>query len=95
MSANNWAICPRCNKAEDDKRAALVKRLATDYGKVSMEKYAQLQAALSAPRPALDTLREDWEIGMDTSGEFVVTYSCSCAKCGFAFEYADSRLSDC
>jgi hypothetical protein len=38
------------------------------------------------------TMREDYEIGVDSSGLFEVNYSCVCTECGFdyAYRYVDT-----
>lgn len=33
------------------------------------------------------TLREDYEQGMQSDGEYYVIYSCSCKECGFRWGY--------
>jgi hypothetical protein len=88
MSANNWAICPRCKIDFDKKRAELVASLKASYGKVPADEYLLLKEATDeeCKNEQEQTLREDWGIGTDPDGQFGVSYSAKC-ECGFAFHY--------
>ncbi len=84
MSANSWAVCPKCLKIAKAQKEAEIKELKDSYGKVSMERYNGLK--IEADQPLLDseeTLREDYEIFMSFGGKLEVDYSCHCDKCGF------------
>ena len=83
MSADNWGICPKCKETAE-------KNIASAYGKVSEEEYL---ATLNKRKEVENetTLREDYEVGVDIDGEFSVSYSCHCSKCGFKFEYKYSQ----
>jgi len=35
----------------------------------------------------VNTLREDWDIGIDEYGLFEINYRASCRECGFDFKY--------
>lgn len=78
MSADNWAICPKCHKTNEEK-------LSENYGKLSKQEYDNLKKELeeSAER---NTLREDYEIGI-CDGGFEVNYNGNCDKCGFKYKY--------
>ena len=90
VSADNWATCPRCKdsaRKQADKRRAEVE---AQYGQVPAGEYGELIEALEndeSSAPHNETLREDYEIGMDASGEFFVGYGCSCQKCDFKYAY--------
>lgn len=84
MSADNWAICPRCNKTYEQKKAELHKA----YGTVTAEEYSRLLKQVEAERGDKYTLREDYELGI-LKGQFYVNYSVFCEACGFAFNYKD------
>lgn len=81
MSADNWGVCPKCKETAENK-------IASAYGKVSEDEYL---AILNTCKKIEATLREDYELGVDTDGEFSVSYSCHCSKCGFKFEYKYSQ----
>lgn len=88
MSADNWTICPRCMKATRDAATKSAKKLLAAYGKIGADEYERrLLVQATTPRKPVDSIREDWEIGMDADGKFTVVYSCSCDICGFSFEY--------
>lgn len=87
MSADNWAICPKCEK---DHRAAIVKlklRAEQQYGQVSPEKYLELLRLSQNPLELKETLRENYCIQIDNKGIFYINYSCSCQECGFSHNF--------
>jgi hypothetical protein len=77
MSADNWAECPKCK---------LIKASETsEYGKVSEAEYLTQQKQRAAATTY--TLREDYELGVDTNGVFDVSYQCNCSVCHWEFTY--------
>jgi hypothetical protein len=50
---------------------------------------AEFQLKSSADSIGLgdNTLREDYEIGVNDTGEFEIVYSCRCNTCGFVFTF--------
>ena len=88
MGADNWGRCPQC-KINDEK--ALQKRISETekaYGKVPLDKFEQMRDDLRKPAKLnLETLREDYEIGIGEDGKFYAIYSGSCDKCGFSFKF--------
>jgi len=91
MSADNWTVCPRCYKNEENEQDRLVGKARNSYGKVPEEEYLELmeQTKYSIEPPI--TLREDWELGISEFGEFVVYYKAQCDRCGLKFEYDHSE----
>jgi len=87
MSADNWAICPKCKKSEDAKQEKLRKKATAAYGKVPPDEYLKLLEAANNPQEMRETLREDYQIGVMDDGEFDIEYSAYCDKCGFKFSY--------
>lgn len=84
MSADNWAICPKCKKDDDEKWKIHEERLATSYGKMPVDEYMKLRA-LKKEEPET-TLREDYDIGL-YDGSFYVDYSAKCSCCDFEFNF--------
>ncbi len=88
MSADNWAICPRC---KEKKKVADAKRLSDvedQYGKVSSEVYIELRQEADAVVSLSATLREDFDIGVDDeTGQFSVNYHCRCDMCGLQKQF--------
>ena len=90
MSADNWAICPRCRERELKAHAALLKRIETEYGKIPAAEYLALVEASQKPiQLTKATLREDYEIGI-WEGNFEITYRAEC-ECGFAHSFQHSK----
>lgn len=93
MSADNWAVCPRCRQRAKDKCdeaiSAHAQALREAYGKVSPDEYADL--AKNQPEKfdeddMADDFREDYEVGVyykDGAARFCCDYSGECEKCGF------------
>ena len=79
MSANNWDTCPRCKKKLEATRAKAAASAEKEYGKVPPDEYLTMVKAAKLIGGKLEqTLREDWEIGVDEDGRFYVSYSGSC-----------------
>ena len=92
MSADNWAVCPRClmrAKAEEGRQLAEVMRR---YGKIPV---AEFDAARSAIQPVdphkLTTFREDYVISGAEAGVITVSYSGHCQTCGFGTDFKDEH----
>ncbi len=86
MSADNWAICPKCAVLRQKKQDAAKKKAMTSYGKVSAEEWFELQKKAHTDELLKATLREDYAIGIQ-DGAFFVSYGASCRECGFKFNY--------
>jgi hypothetical protein len=91
MSANRWSQCQKCRVLRDKAIADAIERAKAAYGTVSEKKYqAVLQEVLANADkvPELgESLREDWDIGIEQDGKFSVGYRAYCEKCDFSFEY--------
>ncbi len=100
MSADNWAICPKCwmdtdtDTDTDDidteaAQAALEADIATftaKYGEQRGEQYRSIMLSTLEPMEPENTLREDWELGIDAEGTFYLKYTASCTKCGWEYK---------
>jgi len=64
-----------CHQAEDS------------YGKIPAAEYAKMMAEANEEHEPEETMREDYEIGVDELGEFEAYYRCSCERCGFEFRF--------
>lgn len=87
MSADNWGKCPLC----ESKKAQALKNLKEQYGKISQEEYEDLKEELESNEDDDeyedgDTLREDYEVGVDKKGYAYINYCGSCQKCGATWE---------
>lgn len=86
VSADNWTICPACMTVADKKHSTAKTRAEQAYGKVPAHEWMKLTELAKQEPEIHQTLREDYEIGICTDGEFYVKYSASC-ECGFSFSY--------
>jgi hypothetical protein len=78
MGADNWGVCPKCMaKALQDKETLKFK-IDKSYGKISSQAYIELIAKWNEPIDLKNTLREDYELGVEEDGSFHIDYSCSC-----------------
>jgi hypothetical protein len=95
MSADNWAQCPRCQKALDGTVDTLARRLADDYGKITADEFASLQArhaeAVVKAENGSSTFREDYEIYGAEDGAVTVSYSGGCRVCGLSLSFRDDH----
>lgn len=89
MSADNWAICPRCRdnaKREHDERF----QAALDaYGKVPAAEYERLRGEAQTPfnEEAFRTFREDYEFYGASDGMVTASYSGHCDKCHLGLDF--------
>ena len=88
MSADNWAICPRCLAKAKATRAALNTESRAAYGVLPAEEYEALRGRAAEPINEEDfrTLREDYEVGI-YAGTFSVNYGGGCKACGLSHEF--------
>lgn len=95
MSANNWARCPRCQKALDGTVHTLTQRVADTYGKIPAAEFADLQTRLvdaaARAKNGAHTFREDYEITGAKDGLVKVGYSGGCSVCGLTFSFEDEH----
>jgi hypothetical protein len=87
MSADNWAICPKCKRDADADKARKFADARAKYGKIQQDEYLKLLGESEAPTEYGETLREDWELGTDEDGLFSVRYDSHCSACGFKFSF--------
>lgn len=89
MSADNWAVCPKCKRIREGRDEAINKKLQAAYGKVSADEYeARRQRTIEqVAKPLERTFREDFEVGMSDDGTFSVDYRGHCQTCGASFEF--------
>ena len=89
MSADNWAVCPRCKKVRATDLADIERRVAESYGTVPVEEFdaARDRLAEAQAAPVERTFREDYEVGVEEDGEFYVIYRGGCRECGLTHEY--------
>ena len=89
MSADNWTICPKCKSKKESTAIEARLKAEKSYGKVTSDKFLSLINAITNKETETQekTLREDYEISIDESGEFYVNYSASCSECDFKYKY--------
>ena len=87
MSADNWAICPKCKLKSEKEYTEQLAYAKSQYGVISSDEYREL--IIEAEKPVIfeESMREDYEIGVESDGEFSVSYSCCCQTCGFLFKF--------
>lgn len=87
MSADNWAICPKCKKLELQHKKQLKEDARELYGKIPPEDYIQLLKEIPDESAIGETLREEYEMGVNSHGKFYISYGCFCDKCGFEYSF--------
>lgn len=87
MSADNWGICPKCKKANEEADKKRILALGEKYGKVPADEYIRLAKEANKPTHLENTLREDYEIYTNEDGDFYVSYSCFCSVCGYKYNF--------
>lgn len=97
MSADNWAVCPKCLGVAMEAWAKKLMAVQNSYGVAPPEEYmANLKEASNQPDPeTFRTFREDYEVGLidglnlnrAAGPMFFVSYSGGCRECGFGHTY--------
>jgi hypothetical protein len=92
VSARNWTHCPRCLKRHTKFRDGEIRIAKNLYGVIDADEYAAaMQSAEAIPElPEGPSFRENWEIGIESDGWFVITYSGNCTKCDYSHEFKHS-----
>lgn len=88
MSADNWTICPKCADKHAENIERCERELSQSYGRISSEDWLALRDDAKRQRdvPVKETLREDYDIGVNPNGVFEIEYTASC-ECGFKFSF--------
>lgn len=87
MSADSYSVCPKCSLAAAKSKLDAVAAAELAYETKPAREWERLRRiADSIPEPD-QTVREDYEIGLLTSGQFIVTYEGSCSACDFHFKF--------
>lgn len=94
MSPRNWRDCPQCHVRAEHEHLDSKQKLADAYGKIPLLEYEHRKARLDAIELPLDTMREDYELGVDGGGMFEMYFHCSCTKCDFEFSFTHSEQID-
>lgn len=89
MSADNWAICPKCLHRARADLVVLAQRAADGYGVLPMAEFDALRAELDKglDHEKYRTFREDYELHLDSVGDLNVSYVGSCSECGLKHEF--------
>ena len=87
MSADNWAICPRCRMRAQKEQAERERRVKEDYGKIPAQDYLNLVDAANNPPQLKYELREDYEFYIDPDNRFSAKYSAKCRTCGWEHSF--------
>jgi hypothetical protein len=90
MSADNWAVCPRCKhraRLKFDADSAAVQAM---YGKVPVEDFDAARAALELEDVGY-TFREEYEFCDAESGEVVASYRGRCTRCDLGLDFKVQR----
>lgn len=94
MSADNWAICPRCKVRRQAEADAARVAAEAAYGTASIEEFdrlrgkaANLAAWVDADVPETRTFGETYEIWGAAGGTVTVDYGGECSKCGLSLAF--------
>lgn len=89
MSADNWAICPRCLDEAKAEAQARFQAAFEAYGKVTPEEYERIRDLAQEPidKDVLQTFREDYEFYGAENGTVTAVYSGHCSKCSLGVDF--------
>ena len=86
MSANNWTVCPICHNLPEEWRNGIDYL----YGKIPRKKFQEIEKEYEALQ--IETVREDWNIGLDDDGAVSIHYSAECHNCGAKWHYKKTGI---
>lgn len=78
MSANNWAICPRCQAKDKADKQFAADRVAETYGHISMAEHDALREQVNNWPELEASFREDYEIYGAEDGTVKMVYRGQC-----------------
>lgn len=89
MSADNWAVCPRCEQHRQSQLKSERAAVASLYGTVPVEEFDAARTAFAAveAEPPARTFREDYEFYGVEEGTLCISYRGGCNVCGLKFEH--------
>lgn len=94
MSAKDWVQCPQCLAWEKSRKLAMADEMKDTYGKVPREQYEKLVKEFAMPLNRTETMRVDYEIGVDEKGEFSCWFGVSCENCGYEFRFKHKQQTE-
>ena len=96
MSADNWAVCPRCKIRIEKEKQKLLSKVEESYGKIDQKKWEQLKSDADFNATKMEkkfhTLREDYELGVCPNGEFSISYHAHCEGCKLSFNFKHAEM---
>ncbi len=87
MSADSYAICPKCSTASAKLKADAVAAAELAYETKPAREWERLRKIADEIEEPHQTVREDYEIGLLDDGQFIITYEGSCRACDFHFKF--------
>lgn len=95
MSADNWAVCPRCLERAQLLVKQQEEKVMATYGKVPVGEFDASRAAIRRPYATqFKTFREDWSVSGAEEGVVTVEYSGCCQNCGLGLEFTHKHEID-
>jgi hypothetical protein len=92
MSADNWAVCPRCFARALEVAAEQRATVEESYGSIPRDRFLLAVADLKEPNTAdFHTFREDYEFWGAESGTIEWRYRGVCTACSLAAELSGSH----
>lgn len=91
MSADNWAVCPRCRKRHEAAHIVLCQQVADGYGVLTVDEFDALREKAAEGVNFQQEFREDYEFWLDMDGIVHVSYSGHCQACGFGIDFTDEH----
>lgn len=92
MSADGWAVCPRCLKRARVKYQEGLDGVAALLAKLTEEERKIVNPSVKAVNSEdYRTFREDYEFYVNDDGEVEVSYSGHCQVCELGIDFEDKR----
>jgi hypothetical protein len=88
VSANNWAVCPRCIARARKRESDQLAKVMASYGKIPVEQFDHARKSIEPVEESdYRTFREDYEFYGAETGTIEVSYSGHCGACGLGLDF--------
>jgi len=91
VSADNWAICPKCTDKRTQESRERAEAIAEAYETIPVDEWDLMreEARIEDEIRVEATFREDYEFCGADEGTLYISYSGACSKCGLSLEHKD------
>lgn len=87
MSADAWGVCPICQNLPEEWR----KGIDYLYGDIPLKEFKVVEEEYNKLKQ-IETVREDYEVGLNNDGTAYVSFLAVCEACGAEWVYSKKNI---